>query len=142
MVTSMMNDAADGVMNGMMGSTSITMGGGMDNDGGGGTMMQSTAGTSGLANAMIKFMGSAMNQSGVTAAEMQVLTNKLTASNGTISGSITSGMLSGTAFNGALNNAMVSAYAINNGAMGAQLGKRSHRRPEIIRCRSDLIPAR
>lgn len=46
MVTAMMDDATDGVMNGMMGSTAISM----DGMGGmmGGTMMQGTAGTSSL----------------------------------------------------------------------------------------------
>ena len=46
MVTAMMDDASDGIMNGMMGGTRIDMGGmgGMM----GGTMMQSDAGTSGL----------------------------------------------------------------------------------------------
>ncbi len=119
MVTAMMNDASDGVMNGMLGGTGVTMGGMM----GGGTMMQATAGTSDLANAMITFMSSTQNQSGLTATEMQTLTNQLTASNGTIQGGATaSGMVSGTAFNGTLDNAMVTAYAITNGAMGAQLG--------------------
>jgi hypothetical protein len=83
MVTAMMNDAADGTMNGMMGSTPITMGGGM-NMNGGGTMMQSTAGTSGLANAMTTFMGSTMNRSGLMAADMQALISQLTSTNGTI----------------------------------------------------------
>ena len=41
-VTAMMKDASDGVMNGMMGGSSITMGGGMSMMGGG-TMMPSTA---------------------------------------------------------------------------------------------------
>ncbi len=85
MVTAMMKDAADGVMNGMMGSTSISMGG-MSGGGmmGGGTMMQSNAGTAGLSTAMSGFMGSAMNRSGVTTADMQTLMNKLAASNGTL----------------------------------------------------------
>ena len=86
LITAMMNDASDGIMNGMMGSTQITMGGMMGGGmmGGGGTMMQSTAGTSGLATAMTTFMGSAANQSGLSAATMQTLIDKLAASNGTI----------------------------------------------------------
>jgi hypothetical protein len=82
MVTAMMDDASDGVMNGMMASTSISMAGmgGMM----GGTMMQSTAGTTGLATAMTAFVGSPMNASGVPIADMQPLVNKLSASNGTI----------------------------------------------------------
>jgi hypothetical protein len=84
LITSMMNDASDGIMNGMMGSTQITMGGMGGGMMGGGTMMQSTAGTSGLATAMTTFMGSAVNQSGLSAANMQTLINTLAASNGTI----------------------------------------------------------
>jgi hypothetical protein len=89
MVTAMMDDASDGVMNGMMGSTSITMGGmgggGMMGGGGGDAMMQSTAGTSGLATAMTEFLGSTtVNKSGLTAADMQTLIDKLSLSTGTL----------------------------------------------------------
>ena len=80
MITAMMNDASDGIMNGKMGNTAIGMGGGMM----GGTMMDSTAGTSDLATAMTTFMGSAANHLGVTATDMQALINQLAASNGTI----------------------------------------------------------
>jgi hypothetical protein len=85
LITDMMQDASDGIMNGKMGGTSITMagmGGGMM--GGGGTMMQSTAGTSGLATAMATFMGSAMNKSGLMATDMQLLMSQLSSSNGPI----------------------------------------------------------
>jgi hypothetical protein len=85
LITSMMNDASDGIMNGKMGGSSITMGGmGGGMMGGGGTMMQSTAGTSGLATAMTTFMGSTANKSGLSATDMQTLINTLAASNGTI----------------------------------------------------------
>ncbi len=80
MVTAMMNDASDGHMNGMMGNSGVMMGGGMM----GGTMMSPNAGTSGLADAMMKFIQSPMNKSGVTVQEMQTLINKLNTSNGTI----------------------------------------------------------
>ena len=82
MVTAMMNDASDGVMNGMMGATAISMAGmgGMM----AGSMMQGPAGTSGLATAMSAFVGSSMNRSGASVTDMQALINKLTASNGTI----------------------------------------------------------
>jgi hypothetical protein len=79
----MMKDASDGTMNGMMGSTSISMGG-MGGMMGSGTMMQSNAGTAGLATAMTTFVGSSMNRSGATMTDMQTLVNKLTASTGTI----------------------------------------------------------
>jgi hypothetical protein len=77
-VTSMMNDASDGMMNGMMGSSSIPMGGGMM----GGGMMGSRTGTSDLATDMTAFLGSAMNHSGLTSANMNALIQKLSASNG------------------------------------------------------------
>jgi hypothetical protein len=77
-VTAMMSDAADGTMNGMMGGTQITMGGMM----GSGGMMQSTAGTTGLATAMTDFLGSPMNHSGLTSADMNLLIQKLAGSNG------------------------------------------------------------
>jgi hypothetical protein len=85
LISAMMEDASDGVMNGMMGSTSITMGGmGGGMMGGGGTMMQSTAGTTGLASAMTSFLGSAMNKSTLTATNMQMLINQLSTTNGAI----------------------------------------------------------
>jgi hypothetical protein len=77
-VTDMMNDASDGTMNGMMGSSQISMGGGMM----GGSMMQSSAGTTGLATAMTDFMVSTMNRSGLTAADMNMLIQKLSSSSG------------------------------------------------------------
>ncbi len=133
-VTALMNDASDGIMDGMMGSTPITMGG-MGGMMGGGTMMQSTAGTSGLAAAMTQFIGSALNRSGLTLADMQTLINQLGSSTGVISGSTgtitsggttttgttTGGMISGMAAYGPVKSGTVMAFAINNGTMGAQL---------------------
>jgi hypothetical protein len=80
--TAMARDASDGVMNGMMGSTPISMGGmgGMM----GGSPMPANAGTSGLATAMTAFGGSPRNASGVPMTDMQPLVDKLGASNGTI----------------------------------------------------------
>lgn len=84
MVTAMMNDASDGMMNGMMGgSTPVAMGGGASMMGGG-TMMQANAGTSGLTTAMTAFMNSGMNKSGLTVADMQALMNQLNSSTGKI----------------------------------------------------------
>jgi len=82
MVTSMMKDAADGTLDGMMGSTPISLGGmgGMMN----GTMMPSNAGTAGLATAMTTFVGSAMNRSGVQVSDVQTLVNRLATSTGVI----------------------------------------------------------
>lgn len=79
-VTSMMNDASDGTMNGMMGSNQISMGGGMM----GGSMMGSHSGTTDLATDMTNFMGSAVNHSGLTSANMNALIQKLASSNGSI----------------------------------------------------------
>jgi hypothetical protein len=77
--TAMMSDAADGVMDGMMGGNPISMRmGGMM----GGGMMASTAGTSGLAAAMTGFMNSAANSSGMKLADMATLIQKLATSNG------------------------------------------------------------
>jgi hypothetical protein len=86
-VTAMMDDASDGVLNGMMGSTSISMGGtgGGMMGGTGGGMMQSTAGTTGLATAMSTFINdTAVNRSGISVTDMQPLITRLSASNGTI----------------------------------------------------------
>ncbi len=81
MVTAMMNDASDGVVDGRKGVSQISMSmGGMM----GTSMMSATAGTSSLATAMTDFMGSAANASGVTTADMTVLTQKLAKSNGHI----------------------------------------------------------
>ena len=80
----MTTDASDGVMNGYMDGTQITMGGMGGGMMGSGTMMQSTAGTSGLATAMTQFMGSTLNESGITTTDVQTLINQLGSSNGTL----------------------------------------------------------
>ncbi len=89
MFTAMMRDASDGLMNGMMGSTPISMGGmggGMMGGGGmtGGSPMAANGGTIGLATAMSAFVGSPRNASGVPIADVQPLIDKLNASNGAI----------------------------------------------------------
>jgi hypothetical protein len=82
-ITAMMDDASDGTMNGMMGSTTISMSGMGGMMGGG--MMSSTAGTSDLATAMTTFiMNTSINKSGLTTTDMQTLITKLNGSNGTI----------------------------------------------------------
>lgn len=119
-VTAMMSDASDHVMNGMMGSAGVMMGGmGM------GVMMPATAGTSGLASAMSAFVMSAHNKSGVPASAMQPLINQLNGSSGQLLGAMnapaTKSTISGTVFNGKMESATVAAFAINGGAMGAQI---------------------
>ena len=81
MVTAMMSDAADGIMDGKNGAgqISMSMGGTM-----GHAMMAPTAGKSGLATAMTGFMNSAANASGMTAADMAALILKLTNCDGHI----------------------------------------------------------
>ncbi len=78
-VTAMMNDAADGMMDGKANGSPISMSmGGMM----GPTMMQANAGTSGLATAMSSFMGSSANLSGATASDVAPLIQKLNSSSG------------------------------------------------------------
>jgi hypothetical protein len=119
-VTAMMDDASDGVMDGMMGTAPIAMGGGMM----GGSMMQATAGTTGLAAAMTTFVESARNVSGATLSDVQRLVDKLDAASGQVpgGGGTTTGMISGTAVKGPVGGGTVTAYALTNGMMGAQLG--------------------
>ncbi len=74
MVTSMMKDASDGILDGMTGTTPIVMGGTM---GTGGSMMQTTAGTTGMATAMQQFMESMMNKSGLGISDMQTLMSNI-----------------------------------------------------------------
>ena len=68
-INNMMDDASDGHMDGMMGASQVMMGGGMM--GGGNSIMPPDAGTMGLADAMIEFVNSPMNQSGATFQDMQ-----------------------------------------------------------------------
>jgi len=113
-VTAMMNDAADGTMDGRLGSRGIVMKGG-------GTTMSSTAATSGLSEAMTSFTESPMNRSGVTVAEIQALMTQLRTSTGRLSENegITS---DGNTFNGtAGQGTMVAAYALMDGTIGGQL---------------------
>ncbi len=120
MVTAMMSDASDGIMDGMMGTGPVMMGGmGM------GMAMPGSAGTTGLASAMSAFLASAQNKSGVTASMMQPLLNRLNSSNGRMFGSgppaMANGTMRGTAFDGSVRQATVTAFAVSNGAMGPQL---------------------
>ena len=77
MVTAMLDDASDGIMDGRMSGTAINMNG-MGGMMGGGSMM-STVGTSQLATSMATFINNmTMNRSGVTTvAEMQSLMNQM-----------------------------------------------------------------
>lgn len=116
MITALMNDAADGVMDGKAGTVPVTMGGMM-----GSTMLPSAAGTTGIGGAMNSFMTSVQNKSGITT---PALMNRLMGSTGHVMGGgpgMTSTSVSGTVFNGPMTQATVTAYAINNGMTGARI---------------------
>lgn len=82
LVTAMMNDAADGMMDGTAAGTPIQMGmGGMM---GGSSMLPASAGSSSLAAAMSSYMNSSANLSGLTANDMAALIQRLTTSSGKI----------------------------------------------------------
>lgn len=120
MVTAMMNDAADGIMDGKMAGSAVMMGGM-----GTSTMMPANTGASGLASAMSTFISSAQNHSGVAVATVQTLMNQLNGSNGQMmgsgTGSVVNGTMSGKIFNGTMSQGAVTAYAVNNGTMGGQI---------------------
>lgn len=85
MVTAMMNDASDGMMDGRQGANPIAMNMGMGMGMGGmmGTsMMSPTAGTTSMATAMTAFMNSANNVSGLTPTDMAGLMQKLSTATG------------------------------------------------------------
>jgi hypothetical protein len=81
LMSAMMDDAHDGVLDGRMGGVQISMGMGAMM---GNSMMAPTAGTSGLAAAMTSFMNSAANLSGLSLADMAVWMQKLSNSKGAI----------------------------------------------------------
>jgi hypothetical protein len=118
MVTAMMNDATDGVMDGMMSGRTVMMGG-MNMS----MSLPPAAGTTGLAAAMSAFVNSGQNHSGVAASTVQSLIDQLDGSNGHMmtGGSAAVGKVSGTVFNGAMSQGMVTAYAVNDGTRGAQI---------------------
>ena len=143
LVTAMMMDATDGVLDGRAGTVPVQMGGM-----GGGMMLPPTAGTSGMGAAMDAFMRNpAKNKSGVMTPDLVIKLNGASGPVGSLPpvslppvttppvttppvsppvGSVPpvpvmNTTVSGTAFNGAVSSGMVAAYAINNGTMGAQL---------------------
>ena len=91
-VNALMDDAGDGVMDGMMASGPISMASFMGQGGmmGGGGYLAASAGTSDLAAAMTSFLNSSWNQSGLTADGMNALIQQLTSSNGQLSASVQS----------------------------------------------------
>ncbi|MDP2371092.1 hypothetical protein [Rhodoferax sp.] len=114
-VSALMNDASDGVLDGKAGAVVVQMGGVA------GQILPSAAGTTGMAAAMNAFTSSARNKAGVTAS---ALMSRLNGASGPLQGNaptMMSAILSGTVFNGAVSQATVMAFAINSGAMGAQI---------------------
>ena len=85
-VTAMMNDASDGVIDGQAAGTPVSMGAGMMGGGsmGGGGMMRRDAGGAGLTAAMTEFMNSGSNRSGLSAADMAALMQRLRDGTGTL----------------------------------------------------------
>jgi hypothetical protein len=81
LVTAMMNDASDAMMDGKRGGNQISMSMGAMM---GIAMMASNSGTSGLASAMSAFMNSSANVSGLTVADMAALMQRLNSSSGKI----------------------------------------------------------
>jgi len=90
-----------------------------------GATMHASAGTSGLASAMSTFAASSQNRSGVSVSTMQALMTRLDASNGQLLSSPSAptmkSTIDGTVFNGPMQQATVTAYAVTNGMMGAQI---------------------
>jgi hypothetical protein len=76
LVSLMVDDASDGVMDGMASGSPIMMGGMMAGS------MPAHAGAGGLATSMMGFIGSRFNQSGVTASNVTTLMQQLTNSDG------------------------------------------------------------
>lgn len=116
MVTALMNDASDGVMDGRAGGTAMQMGGMA-----GGMPLPTTSGTSGLGAAMNTFMTSARNKSGVMTATLMTKLNGATGQMLSSGPAMVNTTVNGTVFNGPMSKATVRAYAINNGTMGAQI---------------------
>ena len=77
-VTAVMKDASDGIMDGRAAGGPVGMAGGMMS----GSTMSPDAGSRGLATAMADFMNSSVNKSGLTAASMAALMQKLRDSDG------------------------------------------------------------
>ena len=116
MVTALMNDAADGMMDGRAGGIAVPMHGMA-----GSMMMPAAAGASGLATAMNGFMTSTQNKSGLTT---PLLMGRLNAASGQIVSAgpaATNSTVSGTAFFGPMSKATMTVYAVDNGVMGAQI---------------------
>jgi hypothetical protein len=122
-ITAMMEDASDGVLDGMMAGTPISMNG-MGGMVGGGTMQPAAASTE-LATAMTQFMASAMNRSGLAPSDMQALITQLGGSSGQMpgmgGGGSSGGTVGGTVVYGPMTGGSMAAFAVSNGMMGAQL---------------------
>lgn len=115
MVAAFMNDASDGVLDGKAGAAAVQMGGMA------GQMLPVGAGTTGMAAAMNAFINSTQNLAGVTPTALMAKLNEAESQAPGTTPAVANATLSGTAFNGPVSTARVGAFAIHNGAMGAQL---------------------
>lgn len=116
MVTALMNDATDGILDGKAGTVPVQMG-----SMAGGVSLPASAGTSGMGAAMNAFVSSTQNRSGVTTT---ALMNRLNGTSGQVPGGVVPVMnatVSGTAFNGTVTSGTMMAFAVNSGVMGAQI---------------------
>jgi hypothetical protein len=116
MVTALMNDASDGVMDGKYGSATVLMGG-MS----GAMSLPTNAGTSDLSIAMNTFMLSAQNKSGITTTTLMTKLNGATGQMLSGGQGMVNGTVSGMVFNGPMSKATVKVFAITNGTMSAQI---------------------
>ena len=116
LVTGLMNDASDGVLDGKSGAAVVQLAGTM-----GGVPLPASAGTTDIVAAMTDFMNSAQNRSGVRVAPMMTWlpVTAVQTPPPVVPGKNTS--VSGTVFNGPVSRATVMAFAIENGAVGPQL---------------------
>jgi hypothetical protein len=76
-VTALMNDASDGVIDGKASGVAVTLPGTAGGGAMGGGMMAPDAGGAGLTTAMRDFMSSGQNRSGLSAADMATLMQRL-----------------------------------------------------------------
>jgi hypothetical protein len=116
LVTALMNDASDGVLDGKAAGVAVQMGGMM-----GGVPLPAAAGTTGMIEAMSAFMSSAQNRSGVTFPGMMGWTPVTTGQIPTPVSAGKSATVSGTVFNGPFSRATVVGFAVQNGIAGPQI---------------------
>lgn len=116
LVTALMNDASDGVLDGKAGAVVVQLGGMT-----GGVPLPASAGTTDIVGAMSDFMNSAQNRSGLTMAPMMSWLPGAASQTPTPVSTGKNASVSGTVFNGPVSRATVMAFAVDNGALGPQI---------------------